>query len=268
MAFGSILLFAIIIIMLHTIDATTLELDPYLDRPDSIQPTTNHMNRTSFNGLPLDTMIRIVEYSDKQTIHSFMRSCRSHLFACTEYIHLLLAPLINANINIKQLLQVPLTDPIKIDCLKMHQYFREKNHPSSIYMGIDSNTNMTFIAFALIEATLNPSYFQLELVTIVFHGSSVSKVLALSSIRTLGLLRYNSLWYQDSKARDIEAINILLTRKTIKNILHSKGTWCLTNQWESVIFWHRFWLNSGVIGSAAIFLVIIVMVLFSRLDVF
>eukprot|EP01083_Nonionella_stella_P309775 1098316_1 len=107
MAFGSILLFAIIIIMLHTIDATTLELDPYLDRPDSIQPTTNHMNRTSFNGLPLDTMIRIVEYSDRQTIHSFMRSCRSHLFTCTEYIHLLLAPLINANINIKQLLQVP-----------------------------------------------------------------------------------------------------------------------------------------------------------------
>ena len=196
---------------------------------------------------PVDTIAYIAQFcGEKQTINSLMRTSKSNLQGCQIFIDRnLFSHLINHGICKKEIMKIPLIEPIKINAQKMPYYFI--NHTSSDkYIGIDTQTNLAFISFCLRKLSASGSgsrnKHSQKTITIVFrnHGNkSVYKIFLADRWRLPYYYTLPSLWYKQSNTTDIEAINHLLkNKKIITNILFDdKSIWCLNNQWESVTYW-------------------------------
>eukprot|EP01083_Nonionella_stella_P008243 23737_1 len=194
-----------------------------------------------FESLPSESIMHIMEYSDKSSIRSLMTSCTFNLAVCQKYIHMIVNPLLNAGIHIQPLLKVPLTDPIRINSSEMHQYFINKSVSSSKYIGVDSTTNHTFISFCL--KAVRTRFPPLKFVTVSFDQNGVSDVLVAQRLFGDWYLHHRTcLRCHTSKSHDIRIINDLLHRnyKKVKRILDSDTTeWCLYHQWQKAIFWPK-----------------------------
>merc|ERR1712228_560906 len=186
---------------------------------------------SSLESLSMDMRVSIIEYLSARNINSLMRTNQNNLYSCKQYIHRLLSHkfsyLLNVSnaINIKHLLRIPLVDSIKMNVSRIPFYFGQNNETSSKYIGLDIGTNNAFISFCLLKVQIKR---QLRILTFVFNETNLESIY-------LHSFKIDSLNYKNSDLNDIKAINKLLLNGKIKSILGDSGTWCLNDQWMSLI---------------------------------
>lgn len=219
----------------RNVQETTRLLDDYIESDASFNKSKDTQPL-----FPVDTIAYIAEFcGEKETINSLMKTCKSNLRACQIFIdRILLCPLINVGLDRKEILKIPLINPIKMDAQKMPYHFI--NHTSSDkYIGTDKRSNQAFISLWLrkLETIGNPKHSQ-KYISIIFGDKSIHKIILADRFRIPYYYTLPSLWYRRSNTSDIEAINHLLTHKVIRKILFDDKTiWCLNKQWESKNHW-------------------------------
>ena len=211
---------------------------------------------SSYQHLPLDIIVSINGFLKRKDIHSLMRSNQKNLHFCQQYIRRVLFDkfdyLLNHNeskINIKHLLNIPFVNPIIMNASYMPFYFGRRNRTvrsrstSSMYIGIDRNTNYGFISFWLKKISCEYEiYPQFKIITVVFNATNIHCIYITHAHDLFSFkhpIKAHSLLNETSDADDIKAINDLLRAGKIRCLSDDNATWCLNQMWHSCMFWLR-----------------------------
>ena len=217
-----------------------------LDHHDIFISIDNRDENTSILSLPMDLRLSIIGYLRMKDMHSLIRTCKSNLYSCKQYIHSLLSIkfkyLLNQNkgkIKIKHLMNIPLVDSIIVNPLFLPIYIGVTNRTSAKYFGIDNKTGNGFISFWIrrIEIKRRPW----RIITFVFNQTGIDCIYLSDSSRRLSFfspIKLRPLNENGSSYYRLKVINELVSTGE-KGMMCDDVLWHFNYHWESCLFWPR-----------------------------
>ena len=197
----------------------------------------------SIESLPLDPMLRVMEFLFIDDIQSMKRSCKTNLRLCRQYIHSLISSKFRylldnePSITIDHLIRIPLIDSMKTDIRNIPFYFGKNNRTNSVYIGFINNTNNNaFISFWIQRFSMDHSRHKSSaILTFVFNETGIDSVYFCKRMSNLARSqKIRSLWYRNSDMNDMEAIHQLLCKGTITQILNCTDLWYLDDFFDAL----------------------------------
>lgn len=200
---------------------------------------------SSMQNLSMDVRQSIIEYLQKNDIHSFMRTNKNNLQCCKQYMFKLTSIAFNyflthksTTIEIKHLMDIPFVSSITINTTAMIFYFvnlknGSKKSASSKYIGLDADTNNAFISFRVkkIEVDAHES----KTITIVFNETNIHCIYFSDSSEMYSFQLRND----PCDSNNIKAINSLLLTGRVNILSNDNASWCLNELWEAHMFWPK-----------------------------
>ena len=192
----------------------------------------------SIESIPLDVMLRMMNFLSINDLQSMKRSCKSNLRLCRQYICNLISSkfrylLVNEPaITIEHLIKIPLIDPLKMNILHIPFHFGKDNRTNSVYIGFANSTKNAFISFWIHPIALKQAA---RFVTFVFNETSIESIyLSKRSHNLARSQKVDSIWYKYSDLNDLAAIRQLLLKGKISLVLNSSDVWCLNDKLKAV----------------------------------
>ena len=224
-------------------------------------------NHTYLLILPVDIRMLIIGYLQKKDIHSLVRSCKSNLDACKQWIYNLISTKFDyllrhncSTINIKHLLNVPFVDPIAMNVCDMALYFQtshNKSITSSKYIGIDANTSHAFLSFWMKKMLIDDP--QSDIITVVFNKTSVDYFhFSDPCVREINAVQFCLL---GNNNLDISEINSVLLTGKIIDTFSDGAVWCLNDKWESHMLWPRIKAEMTSFGRPVTIIYLIILLI-------
>ena len=218
------------------IESVFIEMDCCLPYGHQHRDFGFSFGNTSMNLLSLDLRVSIVKYLPTNDVYHFMRSCQFNLYASKQHIQELLLykfkfllTTSNNTINIEHLLEIPFIDLTQTSVFRVSNYFINQSN-SSIFIGIDSNTNTSFISFMLQKAARERTWMFI----FMFNDTDIVSIFV-SKHPFANSVKLQELDSERYALNDMKAIAALILDGKKESILGDFGAWFLKSTWDQIV---------------------------------